>query len=198
VPVPLHQEAANGAEEQLHRVPPRNSYSAEYYWRPHQRNRSNDDEDDDDADGRGGRAFTRQRHSLFQLLRWPSDKGCGRERSPWRSHGENSHHDGHQSLSLATHRSRLQRAFSRPFHPSFTRREKASKEVGAEHTKNKRPRGHCKPTHPSPWDKPGAGSTGTTCTPLAGNEVELSAMIRTPDAVSTIDSFDPCYRKSQS
>jgi hypothetical protein len=116
-----------GAEEQLRRAPPRNSCSAEY-WRPRQRDRSNDD--DDDADSRGGRAFALQRRSLFQRLRWPSDKGCGRENSPRRSHGESSRHGGRRhdrgrSLSLATRRSR-ERSLDRFIH-HFNRREKADK-----------------------------------------------------------------------
>jgi hypothetical protein len=181
VAAPLRQEAERGAEEQLHRAPPRN--------------RSNEDDDDDDVDDRGGRAFAPQRRSLFQRLRWPSNKGHGREHSPRRSHGESSRHGGRRhdrerSLSPATHRSR-ECSLDR-FNLYFNHQEKADEVDGDENAKKKGPRRHCKPLHPSPWGKPGAGPAGAVCTPPAGDELES----RMPEEVSTFNPFDPMLQEA--
>jgi hypothetical protein len=178
VAAPLRQEAERRAEEQLHRAPPRN--------------RSNED---DDADDRGGKAFAPQRRSLFQCLRWPSNKGHGREHSPRRSHGESSRHGGRRhdrerSLSPATHRSR-ECSLDR-FNLYFNHQEKADEVDGDENAKKKGPRRHCKPLHPSPWGKPGAGPARAVCTPPAGDELES----RMPEEVSTFNPFDPMLQEA--
>lgn len=103
-PIPAPEGPADAADREEDGRPParpRHSCSAEY-WRPNQRDRS-DEDDDEDPDGRGGKSIAPHRCSLFQRLRWPREMSRPKERSPRLERGESSRQGGPRLFSEPRH-----------------------------------------------------------------------------------------------
>lgn len=139
---------------------PRNSCSAEIWTDKRYRR----DEDHNDEHGHPEQHQATHKRGLLQRLRWPSERGRGRDRSP-RRHGEGSSRQrgwqrGDQSLSPATRRSR-ERSLERLAH----RLRKAEEET--DRKRKPKQAGGCSNAKSAREDSP----DDTTPTPTIGGGV---------------------------
>lgn len=153
-------------------------------------------DDDDHGDDDGQNAAPRRR-SLFQRLRWPTEKERHRERSPRRHHGEGSrrggrHHDHERSLSPATRRSR-ERSLEREAHRVFRRVHREPTPAAS-----RRQSGRCREAGLSRHEGPDADAAGAVARaqPVA-NEVGVSLVLNREQPTTHTAGIDPMLLEAQ-